>query len=101
MLDTDFLRLSWLAWLVYGGDSLAACRAFEQFESTTHINSVELGRILLEGIDISRRTHSWFVGHRRLPLSQFVEEVARAGGHVTSDIAGGWVHPVLTRRRYL
>ena len=101
MPDTDFLRLAWFAWLAYGGDIVAACQAFEQFDSTRHINCPNLARILGAGFDDSERTHSWLVGLRRLPLSQFVDEVARAGGHVPADIAGGWVKPVLIRRSLL
>ncbi|EUC15020.1 hypothetical protein [Paraburkholderia hospita] len=101
MLDVDFLRLAWLAWLAYEGDSFTACHAFEQFESTRHINCRNLRRILREDFDISERTQMWLVGYRRLPLSEFVREVASAGGRVPADIAGGWVRPVLIRRSYL
>lgn len=101
MLDVDFLRLAWLAWLAYDGDGFAACRAFEQFESTRYINSLNLRRILREGFDISERTHTWLVGYRRLPLSEFVGEVARADGQIPADIAGGWIRPVLIRRSHL
>ncbi|MEW6344176.1 MAG: hypothetical protein AB1704_26275 [Pseudomonadota bacterium] len=101
MLDTDFLRLAWLAWLVYGGDTFAACVAFEQFDATRHINRVNLSHALRDGFEVSRRTHAWLVGERRIPLSQFVEDVAHARGRVSSEIAGGWTRPVLIRRAHL
>jgi hypothetical protein len=101
MLDTDLLKLTWIAWLVYDGDCFAACSAFEQFDSTSHINCVNLARILNKGIDISGRTHDWLVGRRRLPLSEFINRVARADGRVKRDIAEGWVKPVLIRRSHL
>ncbi|MEX3856308.1 hypothetical protein AB3X94_19940 [Paraburkholderia sp. BR10923] len=101
MSDTDFLRLAWYARVAWGGDSFAACRAFERFDSTRNINCADLVRILDEGFDMSERTQVWLVGRRRLPLSAFINEVARAGGYVPAYIAEGWVKPVLIRRSLL
>ena len=63
MLDDDFLLLCFIASLVYDGDVRAACEATQQFESTRHINIVNLNRILRHGFDIHERTHTWLVGN--------------------------------------
>lgn len=100
MLDVDFLRLCLIASLVYGGDVYAACKVSQQFDATLHVNTTNLTRILKQGFEINERTNSWLVGARRMPVSEFVSEIAHTCC-VNPDVRWGWRAPVLVRRIYL
>lgn len=100
MLDIDFLKLAWVASVVYGGDIWQACRASQQFSCTDYVNMKNLNRILLDGFSINERTNTWLVGKRRFTVEQYVSEVA-AMGIANPDIRNGWNRPVLIRRAHL
>jgi hypothetical protein len=100
MIDNDFLKLCWIASVVYGGNVWAACEASQKFATTGHVNVTNLKRILANGFEPNERTVAWLVGSRKLPVSQYVKEVAFTG-FAHSDIRQGWTGPVLIRRIYL
>lgn len=100
MLDVDFLRLCFVASLVYQGDIFAACEISQRFVGTSHVNTVNLRRILSAGFDNCERTHSWLIGCRRIAVSDFVREISKTG-LVPPDIRNRWIRPVLIRRAHL
>jgi hypothetical protein len=100
MGDREFLSLCWIASIVYDGDIESACEASQQFEATRHVNVNNLRRILYRGFELNERTLSWLVGSRKMPVSQFAQEVAETS-QVHRDIRKGWVASVLIRRSLL
>lgn len=100
MLDIEFLRLCWIASVVFAGDIYAAAQVAQRFDGATNLGVKNLECILSYGFAPTERTHTWLIGTRRTTVEQYLNEVATTG-KVHADIRNGWRRSVLIRRDLL